>query len=224
MDAFVLGAVPPYDRLLGAKLVALLAASREVQDIFHQRYGNRVTLIGQRNPRAQLALITTTSALGKSSVYNRLTLPSSRLAYIPVGWTVGSGDFHLSGELYQRLVRFARQANPGAKTERHERWTGNSFRNRREVVTKALDALGLPGRKLRIHGIRREIYVAPLGTNTIEYLRGQSERLERSTYSAADLADYWRLRWALPRTTRIAPSEFDPVHWRLWTPGHPPPQ
>ena len=82
MDAFVLGAAPPYDLLLGGKLVALLATSREVQDLFHERYGNRVTLIGQRDPQAQLALLTTTSALGRSSVYNRLTLPSGNLAFI----------------------------------------------------------------------------------------------------------------------------------------------
>src|SRR5690348_16636424 len=38
MDAYVLGAVPPYNQLLGAKLVALLAASDFVSDVFRSRY------------------------------------------------------------------------------------------------------------------------------------------------------------------------------------------
>ena len=217
MDAFVLGSVPPYNQLLGSKLVALLATSREVQEIFRDRYGNRLTLIGQRNPNAELALVTTTSALGRSSVYNRLTLPSGGLAYVPVGWTAGSGDFHLSGELYQRLAKYARLVNPDGKTERHERWTGNSFRNRREVVHKALDALGLPGRRLRVHGIQRQIYVAPLGDNSLEYLRGEQTELHKSTLPARSLADYWRDRWAVPRARRIPPAAFDPSEWAFWS-------
>jgi hypothetical protein len=217
MDAFVLGAVPPYNELLGSKLIALLATSSEVQEIFREKYGNRVTLIGRRNPDAELALLTTTSALGKSSVYNRLTSPSGGLAYVSVGWTAGSGDFHLSGELYHRLAKYAHAMNPDGKTERHERWTGNnSFRNRREVVHKALDALGLPGRRLRVHGIQRQIYVAPLGLNSLEYLRGEHSELHRSTYLAEELADYWRERWAVPRSARISPQEFYPDQWALW--------
>ena len=217
MDAFVLGAAPPYDRLLGAKLVALLATSREVQDIFRERYGSRITLIEQRNPQAELTLVTTTSALGRSSVYNRLTGPSGNLAYIPVGWTLGSGDFHLSGDLYKRLARFARDIDPEGSTERHERWTGNGFRNRREVVTKALEGLGLPARRLRIHGIRRQIYVAPLVENATEYLRGESNVPDIATSTVAELADHWRQRWGSPRQERLPLLQFQTQSWALWS-------
>lgn len=216
MDAFVLGAAPPYDMLLGAKLIASLAISHEVQETFRERYGNRITLIGQRNPSAELALVTTISALGRSSVYNRLTSPNGELAYVPVGWTAGSGDFHLSGELYSRLAVFAHSTNPDGKTERHERWTGNSFRNRREVVTKALDALGLPGRKMRIHGIRRQIFAAPLGFNTQEFLRGEAEHLISKSTSVAEISEYWRQRWALPRSSRIDFNNKTLSDWKLW--------
>ena len=216
MDAFVLGAAPPYDILLGTKLIALLAISREVQAIFRERYGNRITLIGQRNPSADLALVTTISALGRSSVYNRLKSPAGELAYVPVGWTAGSGDFHLSGDLYSRLAAFAYSINADGKTERHESWTGNSFRNRREVVIKALDALGLPGRKLRIHGIRRQIFAAPLGANTQEFLRGDAERLVSKAVSAAEISAHWRHRWAVPRSKRIDFNNSSLSDWQLW--------
>ena len=52
MDAFVLGAVPPYSHLLCGKLVAMLAASNQVRDAFHGKYAGQViyhpqTAVGQ---------------------------------------------------------------------------------------------------------------------------------------------------------------------------------
>ena len=43
MDAFVLGAVPPYSYLLCGKLVAMLTASNEVRDAFHRKYAGSST-------------------------------------------------------------------------------------------------------------------------------------------------------------------------------------
>lgn len=72
MDAFVLGAVPPYNELLGGKLVAMLAASAEVRHAFKARYSGSIGLISGETFSGDLALITTQSALGRSSMYNRL--------------------------------------------------------------------------------------------------------------------------------------------------------
>ena len=74
MDAYVVGAVPPYSSLLGGKLVTSLIASQEVASAFEERYGNRAGLISRRQKRARLTLVTVTSALGRSSIYNRLRL------------------------------------------------------------------------------------------------------------------------------------------------------
>ena len=72
MDLFVLGAVPPYSDLLCGKLIALLATSREVQQAFRRRYGGERAFISRKALDGRLALLTTTSALGRSSLYNRL--------------------------------------------------------------------------------------------------------------------------------------------------------
>lgn len=48
MDIQTLGAVPPYNRLLGGKLVALAAASNEVRQAYWHKYLGRVTEIEQR--------------------------------------------------------------------------------------------------------------------------------------------------------------------------------
>ena len=80
MDLYICGAVPPYSFLLGSKLVACLATAREIGDAFREKYAGATGIISGEAKPAELLVITTTSALGRSSLYNRLklrTLPSS---------------------------------------------------------------------------------------------------------------------------------------------------
>jgi len=72
MDIQTLGAVPPYDRLLGGKLVALAAASNEIRLAYRRKYSARMTEIERRVLPPHLVALTTTSAFGRSSLYNRL--------------------------------------------------------------------------------------------------------------------------------------------------------
>lgn len=217
MDAFVLGAVPPYNALCGGKLVALLATSSEVRDAFSDRYRDHVTLIAQRKADARLALLTTSSALGRSSVYNRLNRPDGNLAFRPVGYTSGTGDFHFSGSIYKELADYAASTTPAGVTQRHERWTGDTFRNRREVIQRALDSLGYDSRKLRVHGIRRQVFLAPLAANALDWLRGESQSLDWSTLDCGSLGTWWLQRWAIRRAARVPDwQRFDPESWRLY--------
>jgi hypothetical protein len=54
MDAYVLGALPPYNALLGGKLVACLVRSREVYNDFTRVYGDTTGIISQRKKKARL--------------------------------------------------------------------------------------------------------------------------------------------------------------------------
>ena len=212
MDLFVLGAVPPYSSLLGGKLVALLATSLEVQREFERKYGARRSLITEKALDGRLALLTTTSALGSSSLYNRLRY-HERLAFESVGFTKGSGEFHFSNGLYQDLRKLV--LAHCAATAKHVRW-GAGFRNRREIVRKALPVLGLSP-ELVYHGVRREIFVAPLATNSAAFLRGEDRTLHQYTLSADDLFGWFRERWFLPRKDRDKRyRNFDPECYRLW--------
>jgi hypothetical protein len=212
VDAFVLGAVPPYSYLLGGKLIAMLAASSEVQQAFREKYRDRQSLISGSSHDGQLAMLTTTSALGRSSIYNRLSY-QDRLLYQSVGFTAGSGDFHFSNGIYEELVEFARQhCLPTAK---NERW-GKGFRNRREVIRKVLSELGLSW-KLAFHQVRREIFVVPLAENTRAFLQGKESKLFLYHQSAESLFNWFRERWLLPRAERDERYRaFDPESWRLW--------
>lgn len=212
MDLFVLGAVPPYSMLLCGKLTALLATCSQVQDAFYAKYGGRDSVISGVPLDGRLALITTTSALGRSSLYNRLR-HDNELAYHSVGFTRGYGDFHFSNGFYSDLQEFA--GRHCSATAKHREW-GNGFRNRRELVRKTLQILGLSS-ALQFHGVRREVFVAPLARNTVEFLRGHDSRLHGYNRTLSETFEAFRSRWLLPRAAREHRwRDFDPESYRLW--------
>ena len=213
LDAFVLGAVPPYSYLLCGKLVAMLAVSDEVRAAFRRKYDAHSSVISKRTLGGDLAMITTTSALGRSSVYNRLKF-RGRLVLESVGFSKGSGDFHFSNGLYKEIREYA-EANC-EPTAKKEAW-GNGFRNRREVVRKVLGHLGL-STDWQYHGIRREVFVAALAHNTKEFLNGAATTLSPYAQSAAELSQWFRDRWLLPRANwDHRYRSFQPDSYLLWS-------
>ncbi len=212
MDLFVLGAVPPYSQLLCGKFIALLATSREVQRAFYRKYHGQRAYISRKYQDGRLALLTTTSALGRSSLYNRLALEGESV-FRSIGFTRGSGDFHFSNGFYDDLRTLAlAQCEATAK---HARW-GTGFRNKRELLRKTLPLLGL-SRELVYHGVRREIFIAQLAHNAAAFLRGEHQRLMPYGRSADELFRWFRERWLLPRAARDgAYRDFDPESYRLW--------
>lgn len=102
MDAFVCGAVPPYSQLIGGKLVAALLGSKEIQEVYNRKYLNSLSIISRKRKNATLAAITTTSALGRSSIYNRLKIPNGPI-FTKIGMTKGYGHFHISNGLFEMM-------------------------------------------------------------------------------------------------------------------------
>ncbi len=198
MDAFVLGAVPPYSFLLAGKLMALLVASNEVRRSLEEKYLGATALISGRSTGGPV-LVTTVSALGRSSIYNRLTLEGERV-FISVGATQGTGELFFSDAAYDRIRRYAgRWCTP---TARHERWGGGTgFRNRREVIKKCLADVGLSP-DWNVHGIRREVFAVPLARNARSVLKGVDPRPDFFDRPADDLAEWFKQRWMLPRAHR----------------------
>lgn len=212
MDAYVLGAVPPYSKLLGGKLIALAAAADEVREAFRARYQGRRAILSGRTREAHLVLLTTTSALGRSSIYNRLKF-RKRLALRRAGFTGGWGEFHFSNGVYEKLTNFAREhCEPTAK---RQAW-GKGFRNRRELVRKALARLGYSELLLN-HGIQRELFVIPLARNAKAFLREETDLPLYYRMPFATLARFWRKRWLLPRAARDESwRAFRNTDWLLW--------
>jgi hypothetical protein len=212
MEAFVLGAVPPYSMLLGGKLVAMLCGSDEVRQAFRRKHSEGKSVIAGTAADGRLALITTTSALGRSSIYNRLRY-HDRLLMLSVGYTSGWGVFQFSNGVYSQLRDYAEKYCD--KTAKHKSW-GTGFRNRREVVRRVLVHVGLSGNLLN-HGIRRELFVLPLAKNTREFLRGEHQELLLFHQPANDLAAFFRDRWLMPRAERNREfATYSNESFRLW--------
>jgi hypothetical protein len=213
MDAYVLGAVPPYSFLLGGKLVAMLVCSNEVRNAFRKKYNGQKSLIRKEMRSPYLALVTTTSALGRSSIYNRIRLNGHEY-WTSVGYTQGSGDFHFSNGVYDKIRAYVEErCEPTAK---HEAW-GDGFRNKREVIRKCLSKIGLSA-DLVYHGINREIFAAPLGRNALRFLRGEVSRPCFFDWTAAHLSHLFLERWLFPRAERRSEYiEFIREDYRIWS-------
>ena len=198
MDAYVLGAVPPYSLLIGGKMVAALMGSQEVNDAYERKYLGKKAVISQKSHRARLVLLTTTSALGRSSLYNRLVVPDG-VQFSRIGETRGFGHFHISGDIFEALRAYLEEkGHPYAGGNRFG--MGPNWKIR--VIRAALDRLGVNGSSILKHGIRREVYAAPLADNFREVLLGHQEDVKSKPLPASEISGYCLKRWILPRAGR----------------------
>ena len=207
MDGYVVGAVPPYADLLGGKLVTSLISSQEVAHAFEARYSNSTGKISGQKKRARLALVTITSALGRSSVYNRLKLMERKhgprdapvVELRRLGETTGYGHFQITDDLFLQL-RQVLQEDGHSYADGHQFGDGPNWRIR--VVRAGLEAIGLASDKILRHGIKREVYVMPIARNARRFLAGEDAELDFDNRSVEELAALARERWVIPRATR----------------------
>ncbi|MGO9847990.1 MAG: Druantia anti-phage system protein DruA [Methylocella sp.] len=198
LDAYVLGAVPPYNTLLGGKAIACLVRSRDIFNDFKSTYGNSVGIISGKAKRANLLAVTTTSSMGRSSIYNRLQLERTKY-FVPIGYTVGWGHFHITDHLFDEMREYLRIiGHPYA--DRHKFGEGPNWRFR--TIRVALEELGFKEAVLR-HGIRREVFMCTLSDNSLQILRTGSGKPDLSSLrTIEEISDLARTRWIVPRATR----------------------
>ena len=202
MNAYVVGSVPPYSMLLGGKLVTSLMSAKEVSDRFTCRYSNTTGVISGRKKQASLALITVTSALGRSSIYNRVKLLKDESVVVELkrlGTTLGYGNFHITPEIFDGLRQVLRE-------EGHKYADSNKFsdgRNwRMRVARIGLEILGLDYKSMMNHGIKREVYAMPLATNFREFLLGKDNEAVIDNLVVNDISELALRRWVIPRSVR----------------------
>ena len=198
MDAYIVGSVPPYSQLIGGKLVAALMGSAEVLQTYERKYLNQTSVISGIAKHARLVLLTTTSALGRSALYNRLIVPGGP-RFLRIGTTKGFGHFHLSGEAFE-LMRLYLEQQDHPYASGHRFGMGPNWRFR--VARTALEAIGLSGDSILRHGIEREVYAVPLATNWKGILLGRDNRVHPCVLPAAEIARFCLQRWIIPRSQR----------------------
>lgn len=198
MDAYVLGAVPPYNSLLGGKLIACLLRSRELYDDFANIYGDTRGIISKEEKHARLLAVTTSSSMGRSSVYNRLKLCG--VEYLrPIGYTGGWGHFHIPDRLFTELRDYLRSIRHDY-ADMHKYGEGPNWRLR--TTRAALDSLGFKDDMLR-HGIQRQVFMSTLADNTLDILKsGEGTPVLTSLLSANAISEAAISRWMAPRALR----------------------
>lgn len=207
MDAYVLGAVPPYNFLLGGKAVACLIRSQDVYDDFARLYGEAVGVISQKAKHANLVAVTTTSSMGRSSVYNRLRLAGAQY-FEPIGFTLGWGHFHITDALFGRMRDFLRDRDHDY-ADQHTFGEGPNWRLR--TIKAALSELNFD-EKILMHGIKRQVFISRLASNAFDILRTSSGEPDTSDLkSVSEISDLAIERWVIPRAER---GEVDYASWR----------
>ncbi|MCF2525397.1 Druantia anti-phage system protein DruA [Bradyrhizobium sp. G127] len=208
MDAYVLGSIPPYNQLLGGKLVASLVRTREIYNDFAKAYGDTRGIISKKKKNARLLVVTTSSSLGRSSIYNRLKL-SDQKYFRPIGFTGGWGHFHIPDDLFADMRSYLRDiGHPYADLHRYGQ--GPNWRMR--TTRAALSALGYKDDMLR-HGIQREVYLCEFATNSLKILKTGTGRPNlKGLKTVEEVSRLAVQRWMVPRAERL--PEF-----RLWEVG-----
>lgn len=198
LDAHILGAIQPYNQLLGGKLVSCLLRSTDIRDLFQKKYAGSVGVISQEAKHARLIAVTTSSSLGKSSVYNRLKLDGQSY-FRPIGYTEGFGHFQIPQSLFEEMRRYLKSiGHPYADGTVFG--TGPNWRLR--TIRACLDDIGINSNVLQ-HNLKREVFICPLASNYREVLKGTQQRASwTGLCSVAEIGKLAVARWMVPRSLR----------------------
>lgn len=202
LEAYTIGASPTYAPLLGGKLVAGFLHSTSIRRQYWKIYGKKKTTQLHQKIAQPLLAITTSSAFGKSSIYNRLAY-NGRLLAKPLGYTKGFGTIHLE-KIYPNLLNWL-ESNGRAVSAGF----GNGPKVRWQNIMRALCDLGISRNYLE-HGLRREVFIFELVDNLIEVC--QNEAIPAPHAFDDDMwSEHWKERWCIPRADRNpAWCNFDP--------------
>jgi hypothetical protein len=176
LNAQRIGALPPYNDILGGKLVTLLMTANIIRKKFENKYTNQKTILKKRELPPWLLFITTTGAYGKSSVYERLKFKKEKIVEF-IGFTKGSGTFHIPNALYEDLIVYLKKRGYDVR-----RGYGSGPSRKLRLIDQALHSLGFINGAT--HGVKRAVYLFPLAKNlkaVYKKIKSQFGRIEQLT-------------------------------------------
>lgn len=227
MELNICGAIPPYNEILGGKLVALLATSPQVVHDYRERYANKASEIASRlkgSPvcrPADLVYVGTTSLyyVG-SSQYNRLRIPKEifesnyDIVWKPLGMTIGFGTMHISKATTMSLTE---ATSDGFNRINHVFGEGASPKMRLLTMSirELLESTNEDSKDFSKHAMSRIVYGACLAENTFDYLLGKASKpkyyTDMTDYVGGTqrIIDFWRNRWLKSRLN------YEPIYQRI---------
>lgn len=192
LTAYVLGAVPPYNAILGSKLVALATMFPEVRETFRRKYEGKTTIIAGKKKVPILAMIDTFGAFEKSAIYTRL------LNWHFLDYTQGKSHIHITANGSWELIK---EFVPQDRFTSYKYGQGSNWKLR--TLKVGLSNLGFPNEDILSIGWKRAYYLNPLLKNWKDFLTMKTDIPEFIVYSNNDLTNYWKERWLIPRQHRL---------------------
>lgn len=184
----------------GGKLLALLCLSDDVQNLWQQKYGDK------------LVSVTTTSLYGKNKA-GGLSQYDNLKHWKKMGYSSGSIAYELKKDVERAALNYFKVHD----TEKYflhyiaKRQDGMSYKrdHRNRYRNRMFSHLKIPKEIIRSDH-ERGIYYSPLYTNTREFLRGEIE--ENQLVKAFDtsteyLTDLWKQKYARKRIASLVKNE-----------------
>lgn len=213
MNIMVCGAIPPYNHILGGKLVGMTLTGPKVIDAYRDKYDDTVSKIassmkGEPVVKSEDVVFYGTTGLFEigSAQYDRIRVPadSGEIEYEELGYTQGYGSIQFGPKTRKRLSQIT-ELEEGRQVVRGRFGEGVSPRMRK--IRRGLQNCGLDGDLLK-HESRRIVYGVDLAENAKAYLRGETD--EPSYFWAFDdsddeqqsIYDYWKERWVSKRVQK----------------------
>lgn len=227
MELNVCGAIPPYNEILGGKLVALLATSPQVIHDYKERYANKASMIASRikgedvfRPADLVYVGTTSLYYVGSSQYNRLKIPGKvfgsdfDVIWKRLGMTIGFGTMHISKATTLSLTE-ATSENYNRINHVFGEGASPKMRLLTMSIRELLESTNEDSKDFSKHAMSRIVYGACLAKNTIDYLMGKADKPDYYTdlndYEAGTqkVIDYWVTRWLGSRLN------YEPIYSRI---------
>ncbi len=228
MNIMVCGAIPPYNHLLGGKLVGMALTGPEVIDVYRNKYDDTVSKIassmkGEPVVKSEDVVFYDTTGLFEvgSAQYDRIRVPADngKIEYEELGYTQGYGSIQFGPKTRKRLSQIT-EFHEGRQVVRGRFGEGVAPRMRK--IRRGLENCGLDGDLLK-HDSRRIVYGVDLAENAKAYLRGETDdpsyywKFDNTEAEQQSIYDYWKERWAskriqnpkiLDRTAEFDRNEF----------------
>ena len=193
MNAQRVGAIPPYNKILGSRLIASLLASTDIRRAFADKYEQSLTRIKGRLIPNRLLFVTTTGAYGKTPIYDRLSYSGQKMSFF-LGYTGGYGSFHVDDELYKRMIGYLRSIEVNTS-----RGYGTGPSRRLRLISTAMRKLGY--RFGAGHGISRGLYLFTPARN-LKSIIHESQEPDYLDFPMSVATEFWKDRWLSSRYPR----------------------
>jgi hypothetical protein len=210
MNVMVCGAIPPYNHLIGGKLIGMALTGPEVINAYEQKYNDTVSKIassmkGEPVAKENKVVFYDTTGLFEvgSAQYDRIRVPTKegQVEYEELGYTQGYGSIQFGPKTRKRLSQVT-EFEEDRQVVRGRFGEGTAPRMRK--IRRGLENCGLDGDLLK-HESKRIVYGVDLAKNAKEYLCGETN--EPDYYWSFDnlraeqqsIYDHWKYRWASKR-------------------------